>query len=166
MTHLESSPRNNGFTLIETLIYVAIASAMLSFALATTYQLINASDRGENQKEVVENQKLLEQKIYWALQNVSTINSPAVGPTTTSLSVDKIGFANNPVVIYTDNEVVKLKQGSGAALPITNDAYTAVRNLTFHQFDFSGHPAIKANATIFNAFASTSLSSDIIIFIK
>ncbi len=166
MTHLESSLRNKGFTLIETLIYVAIASAILSFALATTYQLINASDRSDNQKEVVENQKLLEQKIYWALQSVSAINAPTAGATTTSLSVNKIGFADNPVIIYTDSEAAKLQRGANPALLITNDAYVAIQNLTFHQFTFSGRPAIKVNATIYNAFASTSIDIDTVIIVK
>lgn len=156
--------KNNGFTLIEILIYAGLTTAILSFAILTVYSLIDTVDRGKNLQELAENQKLLEQKIYWVLQNVSAINSPDAGATTTVLSVNKLNYGQNPVVVDSISETARITIGVGAALPITNDAYVAVRDLLFHQLELSGRSAIKVSGELFNAFASTSLSIDLLIF--
>ncbi len=157
---------SSGFTLIETLIYSALITLITTFSILAVYQLIDASDRGENLEQLNENQRFLEQKIYWTLQSVSSINSPAIGATSTTLSVDKIGFAENPVVIDTLSDTARIKRGVEAANLITNDSYVAVRDLAFHQFNFSGKPAIKITGTLFNSFTSTTLSINTTILVK
>lgn len=139
--------------------YSALTTFMLTFAILSTYQLIDGSARNKYQKELVENQKTLEQKIYWALQSVSAINAPAAGATSTTLSIDKIGFAQNPVVIDLNSGVVRLKRGSGAAQPITNE-FSEIQDLSFHQHVFDGRPAIQVRATVYNYYASTSVEID------
>ncbi len=157
--------KNDGFTLIETLIYSAITTGLITVAILTVYQFIDGAARLKYHKELAENQKLLEQKIYWALQSVSAVNSPGVGATTTSLSVNKIGFAANPVVIDLDSGIVRLKRGAGAATQITND-YSEIANLTFHQHNFDGRPAVKIDATLVNRQASTSIDIATTILIR
>lgn len=158
--------RNNGFTLIETLIYSALVTMITAFSILSVYQLIDTSDRGKNLEQLNENQRFLEQKIYWTLQSVSVINSPASGATSTSLSVDKVGFAENPVVIDVISDTARIKRGVAAANLITNDSYVAVQDLAFHQFSFSGKPAIKITGTLFNSFTSTTLAIDTTILTK
>lgn len=173
--HSESSQRNKGFiphinklcvgfTLIEVLIYAALTAMILSFSLLTVYELLNSGDRGRNLKELAENQKLLEQKIHWTLQGISAINSPAAGATTTSLSIDKIGYSQNPVIIDVDAETARLKRGSGSPIPVTDDFYVAVRDLSFHHLDLSGRSAIKVSGSLFNGFTSTTLPINLLIF--
>lgn len=167
MMRLESSHHNkSGFTLIEILIYAAITTVIITFSILTVYQFLEAGDRLRHQRELVESQQLLEQKISWALQSVSVINSPLAGATSTILSVDKIGFSENPVVIDVDGGAARLKRGSAPALQITNDAYSEVQNLSFRQFDFSGHPAIRISADLYNAFTSTTVNIDRTIIIR
>lgn len=166
MTRLESSRRNKGFTLIEILIYSAITTAFLAFTIFSTYQFIDNADRSRHRKELVENQKLLEQKIYWTLQSVSTVNSPLLGATTTVLSVDKIGFSDNPIVISADGGAAWLKRGSAPSLMITSDVHISVQNLNFHQFDFNGHPAIRVSGDLFDAFTPTTINVATTIIIR
>ena len=158
--------RNSGFTLIETLIYATLVTVVTTFSILAVYQLIDTSDRGKNLEQLTENQRFLEQKIYWTLQSVSSINAPASGATTTSLSVNKIGFAENPVVIDVDSQTARIKRGTSPAILITNDSYVAVQDLSFHQFNFSGKPAIKVSGTLFNAFTSTTVAIDTTILVK
>lgn len=150
--------------MLEILIYSALTAMILSFSILTVYELLNSGDRGRNLKELAENQKFLEQKIHWTLQNVSAINSPGAGATTTSLSVDKIGYSQNPVVIDVDAETARLKRGGGLPNPITDDFYVAVRDLSFHHLDLSGRSAIKVSGSLFNGFTSTTLPIDLLIF--
>ena len=154
-----------GFTLIEILIYAAITTSMITFAILSTYQLISSADRIRHEKEVAENKKFFEQKIYWALQNLSAINSPVTGATTTSLSVNKLNFADNPVIIDIDNGVVRLKRGRNPAIPITNE-YIIIQNLKFHNYDFSGRPAIQISGTLYNTLISTTIDLNTAILTK
>lgn len=158
--------KRSGFTLIETLIYAVLVTVVITFSILSVYQLIDSQSRNKHRKELVENQRLLEQKIYWTLQNNSVINSPSSGATTTSLSVNKIGFASNPVIIDVDGGVARLKLGSAAAQPITNGAYTEVQNFSFHQFDLSGQSAIRASGNLFDSFTSTTVALDTTIIVK
>mgnify|MGYP001591337622 FL=1 len=156
---------SDGFTLIETLIYAVLTTFILTFAILTTYQFIENADRLRYQRELAENKKFLEQKIYWTLQNISAINAPAANATSTSLSIDKLSYASNPVVVDTTDWIARLKKGSGGAIPITSD-YVAVQNLTFHQFNFSGRPAIKVSGTLFNSYSSTTADLNFIVLTK
>ncbi len=156
---------DQGFTLIETLIYSALTTLIAAFAIIIAYQLIDSSDRLRSQREMAENKKFLEQKIYWALQNISTINSPTSGATSTSLSVTKLNYASNPVVIDGSQSVVKIQKGGGVAVPITNE-YVAAQDLNFHQFDFSGRPAIRVSGNLFNNFTSTTVDINFTILTK
>lgn len=158
--------KNRGFTLIETLIYSALVTGLVTVAILATYQMIDARQRGKNLAELADSHRLLEQKIYWALQSVSALNSPGVGATTTSLSVDKIGYGNNPVVLDLDGGAARIKLGIGAAVPITNYHHVEVQDLFFHHYDFSGQPGIQVSATLFNAFTSTTVAIDTTIILE
>lgn len=157
--------RLTGFTLIETLIYSALVLIIISFSIFATYQIIESGDRGKNLRELAENQKFLEQKIFWALQSVSVINEPLNGATSTVLSVNKIGFAENPIVIDSADNAARLKRGSSPIQMITDD-FVAVQNLTFHQYDFSGRPAIKIEGVLFNNLTLATASVNAIIIVQ
>ena len=70
---------SKGFTLIETLIYIALFTILVGTAFATAYQLIQGTDilntKTVNQEEV----NFVLRKINWALGDVSTINNPLSG---------------------------------------------------------------------------------------
>ena len=87
------------------------------------------------------------------------------GATTTSLSVNKLNFADNPVIIDIDNGVARLKRGSNPAIPITNE-YVVVQNLEFHNYDFSGRPAIQISGTLYNTLISTTIDLNTAILTK
>lgn len=160
MTPLELLHRNNnGFTLLETLLYSALVTVIVTFSVFAVHHFLDTTYRIKTQKELSENQRFLEQKIQWVLQSVSTINSPALNATSTSLSVDKIGYGSNPAVIDVDSGIARLKKGTGSAIPITSD-YSYIQELNFHRFSLSGRPAIKISGLLLNSFASTSVEID------
>lgn len=155
-----------GFTLIETLIYAVLTTLIVTFALMATYQIIAYGDKGKNIRELAENQKFLTQKIYWALQSVSAVNNPALGATTTVLSVNKVGYGSNPVVIDDlASTSARMAKGAGTAQPLTNNR-VYVKDLTFHQFNFAGQTAIAVNVVLFNAVASTTATTTTTIILK
>ena len=152
----------NGFTLIEVLIYSAIVAGFITFAVLAAYQIIDFSGRLENQRELSENERFLAQKLSWVLSGVDTINAPVAGASGATLSVNKLNFSQNPLVIDLANGVVRLTGGSGPAVPLTN-SFASSSNLIFRRLDFSGQEAIRVTVNLENKTASSSLDYTIIV---
>ena len=157
---MKNSARNTGFTLIETIIYSGIVTAVLTFFLTTFYYIIDSSDRSLSLIELAENQKFLVQKIGWVLSNNAAINSPPLGSSGTTLSVNKIGAAANPFIITSSGTFVTMASGTTPAVPLTN-SWVSVANLQFHHLDFSGRSAIRITADLQNIVSSTTIDTTI-----
>jgi Tfp pilus assembly protein PilE len=150
-----------GFTLIETLIYAAIVSILLSFAIITAYQIISSDDRVIYRNELTENQKFVLQKIYWALQNISSIDTPALGASGDTLSINKLNYPFNPIIITTDNNVIELTSGA-TTTPLTN-SYISTSTISFEHIDLTDDSALKISIYFENKFGSTT--TDTVIFL-
>ena len=86
--------------------------------------------------------KFLIQKINWLLRSVDTVNAPAPGATSATLSINKTNFADNPLIIDLANNAIRLTTGGAGAIPITNDSVT-VTDLTFYQLTLDNQNAIR-----------------------
>lgn len=119
-----------GFTLIETIIYIALFSVIISLVVGAVYNIIEGSD--DLQKNIIADAEahFLTRKIEWALTGVSAINSPASGFTGTSLSVNKVDYAQNPIVFDLDSNNLRIKKGLGDPT-ILNSANVTISDLQF-----------------------------------
>ena len=99
-----------GFTLIETIIYIALFSIIISLVIGAVYQIIQGSE--DLQKNIVAEAEahFLMRKTEWALAGVSAINSPASGLTGATLSVDKVNYSQNPIVLDLDSGSLRIKR--------------------------------------------------------
>lgn len=154
-------PARNGFTLIETLIYIAITAMILTLAFLTVYQLIDSNDRIFLSGQLIENQRFLLQKITWVLQSADVINSPAAGSSGSSLSVNKLGYPYNPLVVSLSGGVVRLASGA-TTTPITNSRVT-VNTLNFTHRVLSGQIIIEIDAELVNKAATNTLETSILV---
>ena len=166
----EGNKKNNialnlimGTTLIETLLYSFLVTMITTFTLFATYQIINSHERSINWIELEENQQFFAQKLEWLLQNNATINIPAANNNNTLLSVNKINYGDNPLIINSADGVIYLQQGAAIPFRLTTPNIT-VSNLFFEHRTVSGKTFIKAMATFTNKSASSSLNT--LIFIK
>ena len=153
---------NTGFTLIETLMYSAIVTGFLTFALMISYQIINSSDRSTDLVELNENQQFVTEKIGWALSNVSAVNSPTSGNSASSLSVNRLNYSGNPIVISLSNGQAMISTSSLPAVPLSN-SHVTVSSLNFRNFNFDGRTGIKFSAIFQNNTSSTSLDTTFIV---
>lgn len=151
-----------GFTLIETLIYAAIVAGFITIAFLAVYQMIDSSGRLRNQQEINENQRFLIQKLDWILNSADAINSPPLGGSGNTLSVNKLNFAQNPLVVDVIDGAVRLLSGGGLPVSLTNN-YASTTNLLFEHLNLSGQSAIRITGTLSNASASTSIDTTILI---
>lgn len=150
---------NRGFTLLEILIYSTIVTLFLTAGLLVTYNIIDYSDRANANRELTENEKFLVQKVFWVLQSNSAINSPLSNATGTSLSVNKLSYSFNPLVISLSGGVVNLVSGA-TTTPLTNRFVTA-SNLVFTRRNFSGNDLITVTAVLTGKYTSTTVNTTI-----
>ena len=125
-----SLPTIGGFTLIETIIYAALFSVIIGLTVGAVYQIIEGSE--DLQKNIIADAEahFLTRKVEWALTGVSIINSPASGLAGASLSLDKVGYAQNPVVFDLDSNNLRVKKGLANPV-ILNSGNVAISDLQF-----------------------------------
>ena len=116
---------NRGFTLIELLLYIAISSVILLTVSAFLSTLLESRVKNQTIAEVEQQGVQVMQMITQTLRNADTINSPTIGTSAGTLSVNTYTSANNPTIFDLSAGVIRIKEGAGAAVPLTNSRITA-----------------------------------------
>lgn len=110
----------SGFTLLETIIYIALLGMIMSGALVTSYQLIDGASASDSKATIQEEGNFVLRKINWALTGVQSIATPISGCNSV-LSVSKYDGTN--VAIRLSNGKVEISESGvgGTYLPITTE---------------------------------------------
>lgn len=129
---MPKSAKNQGFTLIETIIYIALFGIIMGGAVATTYQLMTGSDDIGYRTEIDQEASFLLAKIDWALTGAKAMGV-SVNPTYDTLTTPSRGtftfntFDGNlelntgagPTALNSDGVKVSIADdGAGNALPV------------------------------------------------
>lgn len=122
--------KQKGFTLIELLLYIAVASIIV-FSSATLLRFTLES-RVKNQTiaEVEQEGMQVMQLVIQTIRNATAINSPTIGNSGASLSVEVVTGANSPTIFDLSSGAIRIKEGSGATTNLTSTKVT-VTNLNF-----------------------------------
>ena len=126
-----------GFTLIEVLIYSALIAMIISGSLIAVYQIIEGSDSIQNKIIMEQEANFLLSKIRWALTGATAINIPTIGLASSTLSINKANYSENPIVFDLNSNNLRIKQGSGNPA-ILNNQNIAINNLIFEHLTASG----------------------------
>ncbi len=144
----------SGLTLIETIIYIALFSLMIGFAIFTFYQILETNQAHQDRIDIETEANFIMQKILWALSGVQTINQPALNTTSSVLSVTKYNFSQNPVIFDITLNAVRISRGANSATPLNSDS-VRITSLAFYH-----HPAVanqgEAVSIIFTVAASST----------
>ena len=124
----EKFTENDGFTLIEALMYLALLTLLIGGAGAASYSMIESAGRNQMKAMLQEEGDFLVAKINWALSSVASVEIPAVGLSGTSLSVTKLDGAIGTVLITLAGSDMTLKRGSNAP-QVLNNTNVSVNNL-------------------------------------
>lgn len=122
---IKNTKTQSGFTLIEMIFYMLFITLIIGGSLGIVYQLLSNSDSLKSGTAVEEEANFILKKIIWVLNDVSLINSPAINGTSTSLSVEKHDFTDNPVVVSLGSGVIKIKRGSSPVLGLHGGRFMA-----------------------------------------
>jgi type II secretory pathway pseudopilin PulG len=158
--------KETGFTLIETIIYSAIVSMAIAATLFIVYQIIDSRYKILARVEVEEEAQFLMGKVKWVLSSIDKINTPSLGATSSVLSVDKLNFLSNPVILSASGTDVFISYGANASSAINSES-VLVKNLVFKNIGLPDNPAVelsfflehkpRGQLTIYNA--TTSIRS-------
>lgn len=122
--------QKTGFTLLETIIYIALFSLISSFVIAVFYQAISSYDQQRNRMEVDGEANFMMQKMIGALTGAQTVSQPALNATSSAISFNKYNYAQNPVVLDVVLKNIRISEGSGQPV-ILGSSRIFVDNLVF-----------------------------------
>lgn len=141
MKNIYYSQKNNGYTIIEMLLYIAIFSLIIGSILSIAMSIANQRIQNQITQEVDYQGNLAITNITQNLRNASTINTPTPSNSSASLSFNTTTSANNPLVydVASDQGVNKLrfKAGSAASVYLTSSR-VSISNLNFSNRAISG----------------------------
>ena len=138
---MEKLKFKNGFTLIETLIYVVIFTifviSMVTFSSSMT------SSRLHNQMvlEINDQGSKIMKIITQTIRNASQINSPTIGNSALNLNIVTELPITNPTIFSESNGVLYVTEGVGNPIALTNNK-VIVSNLNFSNFSRPDTPNI------------------------
>lgn len=122
-------PKNQGITLIETLIYIALFILLIGGAMISAFYIIDSSENNKSDLSSTTEAQFLLRKIDWALTD-STITSPSGGSSGSTLEVNKSGLGS--VEISFDSNRVQISHG-GSTEYLTAER-VLIENLSFTHF--------------------------------
>lgn len=149
-----------GFTLIEVLIYSALIAMIISGSLIAVYQIIEGSNSIQNKIITEQEANFLISKIRWAFTGATAINFPANGASSSTLSINKANYSENPIVFDLSSNNLRIKKGAGNP-EILNNQNVAINNLIFEHLaaNGSGPEGLKINITVNNKLFTTIIYS-------
>lgn len=137
-----------GYSLVELLLYIAIASITISSISAYIFIVYSSKIKTETIEEVEQNGTRIMQILTQTIRNASDINSPSLGNTSSSLSLNTSTVSKNPTVFDLNNSVVRITEGTGAPINLTSNRVRAT-NLSFANVSRNATPgAIRITLTL------------------
>lgn len=103
----------NGFTLLETIIYIGLTSLILSSLVLFSYQIISEASSINYSFMAIDDGDFIEHKIEWILNGSVTIDRPAIDQSSNDL--EGKGPDGSPISLKLSDENILLDEGRGAA---------------------------------------------------
>lgn len=110
-----------GFTLVETLIYLALFSLLMSGAVVGSYNLLEGGSRNKIAVGIQEEGIFLNRKINWALTNASAVSASS-GGTRLTITRPDLG-SQSPLIITGTGTKIILKRGASVPIELNSDRY-------------------------------------------
>jgi prepilin-type N-terminal cleavage/methylation domain-containing protein len=132
---------NKGFTLIETLVYVAIFAIMIG-AITIFASNIQASRlRMQILLEVNDQGNSIVRTITQTIRNADSITSPTIGNNSSNLSLASLDISKNPTAISESGDILYITEGVGSPIALSNNK-VKMTNLTFSNLSRPSTPGV------------------------
>lgn len=121
---------STGFTLIELMLYVGLASILLMSTSLFLSVLLTSRVKNQTIAEVEGQGIQVMQIITQTLRNADSVNLPLPGATLSSLNLITYTGSLNPTIFDLSSGVIRITEGAGAPVALTNTR-VSVSSLTF-----------------------------------
>lgn len=154
--HSALSKNQKGFTLLEVVLYIAIAGLLL----ATVGLLMNAANqakaRAAVRQEVEQQGSHVLEVITSTVRNASALTTPAISTTGTTLSVDVDTSSESPTTFTVVDGAIVITQGSGSPVALTN-THVVATDFTVQNLSYVGTPgSTRVNFTLSSVTSAVS----------
>ncbi len=126
----------SGFTLVETIIYIAIIGAVTTSFVSFGISITNSRNKNFATQEVQANSRVVLGFITKQIRRADGIIGPTTGDSSSTLRLDMPGDDPN-LFFYIEDGVLKMMQGSGTTTAITS-SQVRVDNIEFHNYSVPG----------------------------
>lgn len=123
---------NNGFSLVELILYVALLSIIVSSLVIFGVNVVLIRSKVRVEQEVITNARLVGKRINYEIRNATGINS--VGAQ--SISLSNTDVAKNPTVIAFSNGRVTIGWGSSGNCPSSTPCYLTSKDVVVQSLLF------------------------------
>jgi len=155
-----SMKKIKGFTLVETILYISIASILLLTISFFLTNMLQTRSKGVAISEVEGQGMQVMQLMTETVRNATLLNTPAASTSSTTLSVNTTSATTSPTVFALSGGVLQIKEGTAAAIPLTNSKVIA-SGLSFTNFgtaSTSGSVRMQFTLTMINFATSSGFS--------
>lgn len=122
---------NRGFTLVELILYLGVMSLIVVMVSVLMTMIVGGRVKSQSLAEVEQQGAQAMQIITQTIKNASSITTPAQGIAGASLALVVPDAAKSPTIFDLSSGVLRIKEGTGAVIALTN-ANITVSNLSFH----------------------------------
>jgi hypothetical protein len=127
---MKKNAYKNGFTLIETLIYLALYMIIVFGAVSGVYTIFESNARNQTSAMVEEEGAFMIGKIDWALADAQSVSIPAAGTTNSQLTVMRYDGKSVIIALSGTNVTIQDQEGTNALEQLNNTNIT-ISNLVF-----------------------------------
>ncbi len=136
-----SKINNQGFTLIETVIYIALLAIIIIFLVSFFSQATFIKGKINERLDNLDNAQYALDRMTWYLQNSLEITEPLAGQTSETLVMNSLVSQKNPVKFYIEDKKLKMQIGDEAPLNLTNNRLD-IKEISFSSQGFVNQPAL------------------------
>lgn len=140
---------NKGFTLIELLLYIAIVSVVVFVIAGLITSVLQSRVKNQTVADVEQEGAYVMQLITQTVRNATAVNSPAIGASSASLSVNVTSAPSSPTVFDSSAGVLRITEGAGSPVSLTS-SHVTVSSLLFKNLSVAALPqgSIRISFTI------------------
>jgi prepilin-type N-terminal cleavage/methylation domain-containing protein len=129
--------KDQGFTLIELVVYIAIVSGILVLITGFLWNVIFGNIKESSYREVQQNARFALMRMAQEIRKATNINSPLPGGSDTSISLTMADATLDPTVFDISQGRLRITQGTSSPQEITTDS-TIVKNIQFTNLSYPG----------------------------
>ncbi len=127
-----------GFTLMETMVYIALFSILMSGAVVGIYNLLEGGNRNVTASLIQEEGTFLNRKISWAMIG-STAVSVSPGGSILTVTRPDLG-AQSPLTLSSAGTAMTIERGTGLAIQLNSDRFPTHNVLFTYVAGVNGRP--------------------------